>query len=313
MAHPSWGPAWPTRNPNIKTLVRDDGLKIPLHAQQIELWAILADETERLGYDLIPGWCWGYSNRQIRNTGRPSNHSQGTADDKNAPENPYGPRTGKIRQHPEVVALWKRYGYRWGGDYSGTADDMHFEYMGTVADCARHLKLAREEFTEGGQGTPLPQAPDDKGRPIVRKGDRGEHVEFLQERLIAHRHDLSQEGGVDGIFGPGLEHELKAFQAHRGAKPDGIAGPVTWGLLGEGDPPPESEPEMDRPQLQRGAEGQDVEYLQQRLNAHSPPARKLKVDGIFGTVTEIRVMQFQRAKGLADDGIVGPLTWGALA
>jgi peptidoglycan hydrolase-like protein with peptidoglycan-binding domain len=38
----------------------------------------------------------------------------------------------------------------------------------------------------------------------------------------------------------------------------------------------------------------------------------LTVDGIFGPATEGNVRRYQRNFGLAQDGIVGPLTWESL-
>ena len=37
------------------------------------------------------------------------------------------------------------------------------------------------------------------------------------------------------------------------------------------------------------------------------------IDGIFGNSTKNAVINFQKAYGLEDDGIVGPLTWKALS
>lgn len=60
------------------------------------------------------------------------------------------------------------------------------------------------------------------------------------------------------------------------------------------------------PTLRRGSRGEAVKRLQSKLKI-SPP------DGVFGPMTEARVRQLQREKGLVADGIVGPLSWSALA
>jgi len=152
MADASFGPGWPQGNPNIVTLVRNDGLRIPVHRELVELTRLLMDATEAMGYDIKPGETWGYANRNVSGTNTPSNHSWGTADDINAPSNPYASvdwhsRNARgtfpfglrlVTDIPEkVVALWEKYGYRWGGRYSTKPDPMHFEFMGTVSDARR--------------------------------------------------------------------------------------------------------------------------------------------------------------------------------
>lgn len=61
--------------------------------------------------------------------------------------------------------------------------------------------------------------------------------------------------------------------------------------------------------LEVGAQGQGVVECQQRLNTHG---FECVVDGDFGPTTRARVVDFQRARGLEADGIVGPATWEAL-
>ena len=71
-------------------------------------------------------------------------------------------------------------------------------------------------------------------------------------------------------------------------------------LMGTTAPAPQS----GRPTLRRGSRGDDVKYLQSKLD--------ITADGIFGSQTEAAVIAFQRKSGLTADGIVGPKTWAAL-
>lgn len=54
----------------------------------------------------------------------------------------------------------------------------------------------------------------------------------------------------------------------------------------------------------------EVSYVQQRLVVYG---YKVDVDGIYGPLTENAVRAFQLVKGLTVDGVVGPITWAALA
>jgi len=62
----------------------------------------------------------------------------------------------------------------------------------------------------------------------LRRGDRGEDVKVLQQQLL----DLGfNPNGVDGIFGPGTERALKAFQQRAGITVDGLAGGQTQAAI----------------------------------------------------------------------------------
>lgn len=66
--------------------------------------------------------------------------------------------------------------------------------------------------------------------------------------------------------------------------------------------------------LSTGSSGPDVAGLQQSLNQRPPSSfPPLRPDGIFGTKTQVRLMEFQRNNGLRADGIAGPLTLAKLS
>lgn len=64
--------------------------------------------------------------------------------------------------------------------------------------------------------------------------------------------------------------------------------------------------------LRLSAVGDDVLLLQRELNAARPDLPPLVVDGKFGRMTLARVSDFQKTHSLVTDGVVGPVTWGAL-
>ena len=72
---------------------------------------------------------WGYAFRMVRgSTDRLSCHSSGTAIDLNATKHPLSKvGTFPAEKVPMIRALAKKYGLKWGGDYKGRADEMHFE------------------------------------------------------------------------------------------------------------------------------------------------------------------------------------------
>lgn len=73
---------------------------------------------------------WGYAERDIRGSAEVSNHASGTAIDLNATRHPLGQRStftpAQVARIRAIVAA-TRGTVRWGGDYSGRVDEMHFE------------------------------------------------------------------------------------------------------------------------------------------------------------------------------------------
>ena len=66
--------------------------------------------------------------------------------------------------------------------------------------------------------------------------------------------------------------------------------------------------------LKKGMSGADVRFVKDSLFSLGFYSSKTKqiTNSTFGADTYVAVCKFQRAKGLEDDGVVGPLTWTAL-
>ena len=76
---------------------------------------------------------------------------------------------------------------------------------------------------------------DDQKYPTLKKGNKGDWVAVLQQKLMLLGYELPHYG-VDGDFGAETEKAVKQFQKDRGLNPDGIVGPKTWAALNEERP-----------------------------------------------------------------------------
>ena len=101
-------------------------------------------KVERLN---LPGdvWDeWAYAYRPVRgSTSGLSNHASGTAVDLNATKYPLGTTHMKYWRMLRIRArlLMYRKCIRWGGDYEGRKDQMHFEINRPLRGCERVARL----------------------------------------------------------------------------------------------------------------------------------------------------------------------------
>lgn len=139
------------------------GGRVALRAGDVSvvlLW--VANQFHQRVEPLVWPGVWGYAERTIRgSTTTLSNHASGTAIDLNAPRHPLGVRgtftDQQVRTIHDIVAA-TRGAVRWGGDYTGRVDEMHFEINAGNAV----VKAAADRI----RNTPTPQpAPP---RPVRR-------------------------------------------------------------------------------------------------------------------------------------------------
>lgn len=121
-------------------------------AGDLLLW--VAGQFDRLVEDIDAGQLddWGYAERPVRGGTDLSNHASGTAVDLNAVQHILGSAPLTSFSGPEVDkihAILARTRYngrnlvRWGGDYTGRRDPMHFEINNGVTEAECRALLAQ--------------------------------------------------------------------------------------------------------------------------------------------------------------------------
>jgi hypothetical protein len=108
-----------------------------------------------------------------------------------------------------------------GRAYTGAHPHYDHLHIELTLDAATKLTVARLRAVLGTKPAVSVVKP---ARPVLRQGDRGEHVKVLQRNL----------GGLtaDGIFGPKTTDAVRKFQRSKKLTADGIVGPKTWAALG---------------------------------------------------------------------------------
>ena len=97
-------------------------------------------EMMQVGFKVKASDTCGYNWRQMVSSSSISHHSYGCVIDLNWNDNPYisgglvvgsnayQPGTNPYSVTAQVVSIWKRHGFYWGGDWSSSKDYMHFTY-----------------------------------------------------------------------------------------------------------------------------------------------------------------------------------------
>lgn len=172
--------------------------------------------------------------------------------------------------------------------------------------------------------------PAQASRPLLKLGSQGVDVLEVQALLQLLGY---YDGALDGTYTDNTQRAVIEFQKSAGLGSDGILGTSTWNKLLPTVPQPQtadSKPivkpdtkpvpqartvnpkndESKTPILRRGAKGNAVYRLQQRLGTLGFLA--IGPDGDFGELTEKAVKAAQQKYKLEADGVVGGATWNAI-
>lgn len=158
-------------------------------------------------------------------------------------------------------------------------------------------------------------------------GMQNNEVRIIQYYLavIGAYYEAVQPVSITGYFGPETEQSVKSFQRVFGLPQTGVVDRRTWndmyrayqGIV-------ESVPRDDLSAVQlypgtvlkEGVTSENVRTIQQYLtliNQTYPDIPAVSATGYFGPLTRQSVSAFQRRFGLPVNGIVGALTWDAIA
>lgn len=118
-----WFPAWHVLNTNH--VVEHIACNTDIHGPLLQS---LTDIHKQGFGDVLKTFDGCLNIRRVRGSNSMSTHAYGLSLDLNASLNPLGSLSGDFIRHMEVVNIFKKNDFTWGGDFHNRKDQMHFQY-----------------------------------------------------------------------------------------------------------------------------------------------------------------------------------------
>ncbi|UPU15947.1 L-alanyl-D-glutamate peptidase [Stenotrophomonas virus Jojan60] len=157
-----------------------------------DVWTVLNEVARRFNNEvekINPAESWGYAPRPIRGSSTTlSNHASGTAVDFNAPRHPLGAvNTFSTAQRAAIRRILKDLGgvVRWGGDYTGRKDEMHFEINASAAA----VKKVANQIRNGATAPITP--PAEKEDDMFEQSDRNT-LDYVKRVVVENQRRIDK-------------------------------------------------------------------------------------------------------------------------
>lgn len=210
------------------------------------VFAYLMEQFDTRVEWLRPGWCWGYAYRANANSPNSlSRHSGAIAVDLNAPLHPNGVPTDRVFTQAQQVTINRILDeikctchgtrvLRWGGDYNGTPDAMHFE-INVPQDCVTSASMKLEKGPDMAMDKedrvwlkatikealqPVKEASVRQTKRIMDMERKGAQADIVHAKLLIA---IAKELGVGNSSGKKVEEVAKQLEADGNARLSAVA------------------------------------------------------------------------------------------